>query len=188
MERHSNNAAAAWPPLMVTHPRCESSAVKKLNFLLLFLYPNATVMIWASQIFVRQVPCLDSMKMSSSLKSPLFLVSCVQSPLLVQWKTLTGSNCWYPLNSLQISMRGSVVEGVLAAACQAGVTATCCKDYQNALLLHISITEKFPSDKLWEPEAKQRMSPSLHQVKVSEPRQMDRPTPVRENFVPAPCC
>lgn len=61
-------------------------------------------------------------------------------------------------------------------------------DYQTAMLLQISITEKSPSDQLWEPEAKQRMSPLLHQAKVSEPRQMDSQTLVRENFVPAPCC
>lgn len=71
--KHSNNAAAVWPPLMVTHPRCESPAMKKLNFLVLFLCPNASLMIWASQVLVKQVPCLDSMRMSSSLKSTVFL-------------------------------------------------------------------------------------------------------------------
>lgn len=100
-------------------------------------------------------------------------LSCMQSPLLVQWKTLTGCSCWHSLISLQVSMRGSVVEGILAAACQVGVTAPCCKDYQTALLMQISITGKSPSDQLWEPEAKQRMSPLLHQAKVSETRQID---------------
>lgn len=67
MEKHSNNAVCM-TSLVVIHPNCESLAVKKLNFLVLFLSPNATVMIWASQMLVRQVPCLDSMRMSSSLK------------------------------------------------------------------------------------------------------------------------
>lgn len=79
------------------------------------------------------------------------------------------------------------MEGDLAAACQIGMTAPSCEDYQTALLLQISITEKSPSDQLWDPEAKQRISRLLHQAKVSEPRQMDSHTPVGENFVPAPC-
>lgn len=79
------------------------------------------------------------------------------------------------------------MEGVLAAACQVGMTAPSCEDYQTALLLQISITEKSPSEQLWDPAAKQRISPLLHQAKVSEPRQMDSHTPVGENFVPAPC-
>lgn len=114
-------------------------------------------------------------------------LSCMQSPLLAQWKTLTGSSCWYPLISLQISMRGNVVEGVLAAACQVGVTAPYCKGYQTALLLQISVTGKSPSDQLWEPEAKQGMSLLQHQAKVSEPRQIDgQPHSCEGKFCPCP--
>lgn len=133
------------------------------------------------------VPVLTAWECLQVLKVQCSWLSCMQSPLLVQWKMMTGSNCWYPLVLLQRSMRCTIVEGVLAAACQIGMTAPSCEDYQTALLLQISITEKSPSDQLWDPAAKQ-ISPLLHQAKVSEPRQMDSYTPVGENFVPAPCC
>lgn len=62
------------------------------------LCPHATIMVWASQILVRQVPCLHSMGLSSSLKSTQFLAFLcaipTSSPVEIPgWWQLLVSSC-----------------------------------------------------------------------------------------------
>lgn len=77
-------AAVHRTPLMATHPGCENKARRKLDLLVPFLCPNASLMIWASQMLVRQVPCHDSMRKSSNLKSIQFLAFLSDLRFLVQ--------------------------------------------------------------------------------------------------------
>jgi len=58
---NDNAAAVHRTPLVAIHPGCKDSAGKKLNLLVLFLCPNASLVIWASRTLVRWIPCHDSM-------------------------------------------------------------------------------------------------------------------------------